>query len=532
MPGVTEERCDAVVVGAGVAGLRAAIAFAEAGARVLVVTKDPPDQSTSWEAQGGIAVALSGDEEDIVLHGDDTLRAGAGLCDEPAVRTLVQGGPDEVLQLIRWGARFDREGNRYHLTREAAHSAARILHAGGDATGREIVRTLVDRVRGCENVIRLRGAMVTDLLVDAAGRCAGIRVVGPDGAVGLIRSAAVLLATGGAGRCWERTSNPPDATGDGVALAALAGCTLGDMEFVQFHPTALALPGAPAWLLTEALRGEGAVVRDGDGRRFLLDADPRGELAPRDVVARGIARRIAEQGGAPAYLDISPMGAAFAEKRFPGILAGCRRFGLDPLTQPIPVAPAAHYMMGGVVTDLWGRTSIPGLAAAGEVASTGVHGANRLASNSLLEGLVFGARAAQGLLDDGCVAEPAGDAAPPPWLVSRWEDPEAHRRTLQRIAESELGILRDGTRLARAGTELERHWEALAPRGAPARITREAIEARSLVTVLRAVARAAAWRAESRGAHFREDYPARDDAAFRRHSRQALTGPVTAAEVA
>ena len=335
-----DERCDAVIVGAGVAGLRAALCLADAGARIVVVTKDPPEESSSGQAQGGIAVALSGEEEDIVLHEDDTVRAGAGLCDEQAVSALVRDGRDEVLQLIDWGARFDRDGQRYHLTREAAHSLPRILHAGGDATGREIVRALVSQVRGRREVVRMRGALATDVLI-ADGRCAGIRAIGTDGRPRHIRATAVVLATGGIGRCWRRTSNPPDATGDGLALALRAGCVLADMEFVQFHPTALAIPGAPSWLLSEACRGEGGVVRDREGRRFLADDDPRGELAPRDIVARGIARRIARQGGEPVVLDLTALDATFVEHRFPGIVAACRRWGIDPVAQPIPVAPIA-----------------------------------------------------------------------------------------------------------------------------------------------------------------------------------------------
>lgn len=523
-----DERCDAVVVGAGVAGLRAAILLADAGARVFVVTKDPPDQSSSGQAQGGIAVALSGEEEDIVLHEDDTLRAGAGLCDAPAVRILVRDGRDEVLRLIEWGARFDREGDRYHLTQEAAHSSARILHAGGDATGREIVRTLVAQVRRRPEVVRLAGAMATDILI-AGAAAAGVRVLQRDGGVVSVRSRAVMLATGGLGCCYVRTSNPPDATGDGLALALRAGCSVADAEFVQFHPTALALAGAPAVLLTEALRGEGGVIRDLAGRRFLLDLDPRGELAPRDIVARGLARQILRQNGQPVLLDLTGLAAGFLERRFPGLVSVCRRFGLDPAADPIPVAPAAHYSMGGVETDLDGRTSLPGLVAAGEVATVGVHGANRLASNSLLEGLVFGARAARGLLQDGLAgADPSGGEAPD-WCIFRG-DPEAGRRRLQQLAESSLGILRRGDRLAEAAAALDEERAQLGPprTGTP---TREAVETASVALALRSVARAALWREESRGAHHREDHPETDDARFRVHSRQDLAGPVASAPV-
>ena len=513
-----EERCDAVVIGAGVAGLRAALLLADAGARVVVVSKDPSDESSSGHAQGGIAVVLTGEEEEIVLHNEDTLRAGAGLCDAPAVDALVRDGREEVLRLIEWGARFDRDGERYHLTREAAHSHPRILHAHGDATGAEIVRALVEQVKKRTGALKRVSGLVTGLLV-GDGAVGGVRVLRRDGSSVAIRSAAVLLATGGLGCCWRRTSNPPDATGDGVALAWAAGCVLRDMEFVQFHPTALALPGAPSWLMTEALRGEGGVVRDRDGRRFLLDDDPRGELAPRDVVARGIARRIIAQGGEPVRLDLTGLDPAFVERRFPGIVAACRGWGIDPVTTPLPVAPAAHYAMGGVETDLHGRTNVRGLAAAGEVASTGVHGANRLASNSLLEGLVFGARAARGLFDDGFVGREAPPAEAPAPRFSREADPAAHRARLRDLAEDRLGILRDGAGLRSAVEELEAEASRLgAPGGAPA--TRAAFEAATEVDVLRAVARGALWREESRGGHFRNDFPQADDARFHVHSLQ------------
>lgn len=522
-----EERYDALVIGAGVAGLRAALAFADAGAHILVVTKDPPDRSSSGQAQGGIAVVLSGEEEEIILHADDTLRAGAGISDLSAVAALVRDGREEVLQLIEWGARFDRVGDRYHLTREAAHSLPRILHAGGDATGREIVRALVLRVRDRREVVRMAGALATDLLVEE-GRIHGARVLDGQGRVRCIRSGAVVLATGGLGCCWKRTSNPEEATGDGLALGLRAGCWVGDAEFVQFHPTALSLPGAPSWLLSEALRGEGAVVRDAQGNRFLTEDDPRGELAPRDIVARGIARRIQQQGGKPVFLDLTGFPDGFIEKRFPGIVAACRRFGVDPLKEPIPVAPAAHYAMGGVVTDLHGRTTIRGLAAAGEVACTGVHGANRLASNSLLEGLVFGARAARNLLDEGAVGGPVERVEPPPWAVSTDPDPEEQLRRLRELADRELGIVRCGDRLAKAVAALECEMEKLGPppSGLP---TRPAVEAASAVLVLRAVARAALWREESRGSHFRSDFPGPRDDRFLVHSRQQIQGEINSA---
>lgn len=516
------ETYDVLVIGAGVAGLRAAIALAEAGLDVGVATKDDPRDSSSGQAKGGIAVVLSGEEHQLVLHEEDTLAAGAGLCDPAAVRVLVRDGADEVRRLIDWGARFDREGNRFHLTREAAHSLPRILHAGGDATGREIVRTLIARVRGESRVQRLEGGMVCELLLDQ-GRCVGARLAFPGGRCRRVLAGRVLLATGGMGRCWQVTSNPPEATGDGLALALRAGCVLGDMEFVQFHPTSLAIEGAPPFLLTEALRGEGGTVRNEQGERFLLEEDPRGELAPRDIVARGIAREIQRQRGRPVHLDLSGIDPAVIGKRFPGVIEACRSYGLDPLEEMIPVRPAAHYAMGGVVTDLEGRTNVPGLYAAGEVASTGVHGANRLASNSLLEGLVFGARAARAMLADRLEEAPA---KPPEAGPAAYADPEAVAG-LRHLAETRLGIVRRAEDLARAVTELEAAAEKLTPRQGQGVDQRLASEAGNMIQVLGVVARSALWREESRGGHYRDDFPEIDDARFRVHSRLTIDGRVS-----
>ncbi|MGH9540646.1 MAG: L-aspartate oxidase, partial [Terriglobales bacterium] len=408
-----------IVVGSGIAGLRAAVELS-AGLRpgaVAVVTKAGLDDSATAYAQGGIAAALAEDDT-VALHEDDTLRAGDGLCEPAAVRALVREAPAAIEELLAWGAAFDARQPAavahsladLAFTREGAHSRSRVLHARGDATGREIAQTLLRRARALPQIEFRPHCIASRLVRDAAGRVRGVecRHVA-SGAAATLGARAVLLATGGLGQVYAGTTNPAVATGDGIALAA--GAWLADMEFVQFHPTALALAGAPCFLLSEALRGEGAVVRNAAGERFLANYDPRAELAPRDVVARAIEFEIerltrAQPAAAPVcFLDATHLDRGELERRFPHIVATLRGFGLDLPTQPIPIRPAAHYAMGGVATDLDGRSSLPGLFAAGEVAWTGVHGANRLASNSLLEGLVFGARAARAMRDE---AAPAG----------------------------------------------------------------------------------------------------------------------------
>ncbi|MGK5630686.1 L-aspartate oxidase, partial [Streptomyces sp. URMC 123] len=395
---------EVVVVGSGVAGLTAALRCAAAGLRTVVVTKARLDDGSTRWAQGGIAAAL-GEGDTPEQHLEDTLVAGAGLCDARAVRTLVTEGPAAVRRLIDTGARFDTsaETGEIELTREGGHHRRRIAHAGGDATGAEISRALVEAVRdaGIETV---ENALVLDLLTDGDGRAAGVslHVMGEgrrDG-VGAVRARAVVLATGGMGQVFSATTNPAVSTGDGVALALRAGAEVSDLEFVQFHPTVLWLgPEAEGQqpLVSEAVRGEGAYLVDADGVRFMVGQHELAELAPRDIVAKGIMRRMRERGADHMFLDARHFGAEMWENRFPTILAACRAHGIDPVTEPIPVAPAAHYASGGVRADLWGRTTVPGLYACGEVACTGVHGANRLASNSLLEGLVFAERIAESI---------------------------------------------------------------------------------------------------------------------------------------
>ena len=394
----TTYHADYAVVGSGVAGLRAAIELSSAGSVLVLAKSTLSDSATAW-AQGGIAVALS-DEDEIGLHEQDTLNAGDGLCRPESVALLVEEGPKYITQLIEWGTEFDRAGTKLAFTREAAHSRSRILHAHGDSTGREISRALLARAHKIPH-LHLRAHSFTTSLILEDGRAVGVRFIDEnDGSLHEVRALAVLLATGGLGQIYRETTNPEVATGDGMAIAYEAGAVLSDMEFMQFHPTALAIKGAPRFLLSEALRGEGGILRNILLERFMKRYAEAQELAPRDVVARAIVSEMHRTNAQHVYLDMTAKSAEFLQKRFPRIYSTCLSYGLDLATDMAPVCPAAHYMMGGVKTDLWGHTSIPGLYAAGETADTGVHGANRLASNSLLEGLVFGARSGQAMIAD------------------------------------------------------------------------------------------------------------------------------------
>lgn len=495
---------DIVVVGSGVAGLTAALGAAQVGRRVLVVTKGRLTEGSTCWAQGGVAAALGrGDSPE--RHLRDTLVAGAGLSDETVVRELVRQGPSAIEYLVRLGAVFDPGGDgRFAFGREGGHSRARILHAGGDATGREIQRTLEDAVRAA-GVDVLERAFVLDLALGPHGQAAGITAGVLDGrgqvrSVGIIRSRAVVLASGGFGQLYSITSNPSVATGDGVALALRAGAEVTDLEFVQFHPTVLFRGGDAAGrqlLLSEAMRGEGGVLVDVAGERVMAGAHPLGDLAPRDVVALAISRRMAETDSGHVYLDVRGLGADTLPRRFPTIVAACRAAGIDPATEPIPVAPAAHYACGGVRADLSGRTSVPGLFAVGEVACTGVHGANRLASNSLLEGLVMGARSAT-VLSNG-LPPPAEPQAldTPSGLV-----PATTRSDLAATMSGYAAVRRTRTGLTAARAALERIGGL--ERGRPSRAAWETTNLHAVATVL---VRAAALREESRGCHHREDWP-------------------------
>ncbi|MCW5970115.1 MAG: L-aspartate oxidase [Blastocatellales bacterium] len=501
---------DFIVIGSGVAGLRAAVELARHG-NVVVLTKDRLDESNTEYAQGGVAVALSDDDE-IGLHAEDTLNAGAGLCDEHAVRTLVEEGPRYITELIDWGAQFDREGGALAFTREAAHSRRRILHARGDSTGSEIVRALLTRARREPNITFHAHAATIGLLVEE-GRCAGVEYIDPnESLMRLMRSRAVVLATGGAGQIFAQTTNPEVATGDGIAMAYAAGAEVCDLEFVQFHPTVLAAPGAPRFLLSEALRGEGGRLRNDEGELFMHRYDEREELAPRDVVSRSIVAEMTRTGRHWVYLDLTHLAATYLRERFPKIHLTCLRYGLDITMDQIPVSPAAHYLMGGVRTDTRGRTTLAGLYAAGEVTCTGVHGANRLASNSLLEGLVFGARAGADASSDAfgntagtnTTGEDSIELTPGDWMI----DPQARYR-VQDLMWRCVGLIRERKEIEGALSDLD----ALVDRALNRRT-------RNFAELARLIARAALWREESRGGHFRSDFPARDDRKWRVHSAQ------------
>jgi len=485
-----------VVVGSGIAGLIAALEISRKH-QVMLVTKAELVESNTRYAQGGIAAAMA-DDDTVAEHVADTLIAGAGLNCKAAVEVLCAEGPERIRDLIRLGVAFDKKNGELARGMEAAHSHARVLHAGGDATGYAIESALVRAVREAEIEV-LEHTFARELLMER-GRVVALAVIDGNGIERSLAAKAVVLASGGAGQLYPHTTNPAVATGDGVAMALRAGAQVADVEFYQFHPTALAVGGN--FLISEAVRGDGAVLRDVDGQRFMFDIDPRGELAPRDVVARGIASQMFKQDGKPVWLDATAMGPEFLAERFPTIDKAAKSYGFDWGKEWIPVTPAAHYWMGGIRTDLWGRTSLPGLFAVGETACTGVHGANRLASNSLLESLVFAWRCAEVLLEGR--AEAAVECADGDDLLHAPIEETAsatvvERSALQAVMWREVGIFRDAEGLARAAKSLA-GW-----RGADGSVA--ALEDANLLTIARVMVAAATARRESRGAHYRADFP-------------------------
>lgn len=507
VPGWTAS-ADVIVVGSGIAGLTTALHVRELGRTVLLVTKAQMSEGSTRWAQGGIAAALA-DDDSPEEHEQDTLVAGVGLCDEEAVRVLVTEGPDAVRDLIAWGAQFDTDSSgAISLTREGGHHRNRIAHAGGDATGAEVSRALVAAVRADPGIEIIENALVLDLITGDDGSAQGVtlHVIGPgqrDG-VGAALAPAVVLATGGFGQVFGQTTNPYVSTGDGVALALRAGAEVADLEFVQFHPTVLWLgPLAQGQqpLVSEAVRGEGAVLLDFAGEAFMASEHPLADLAPRDVVAKAIMRRMRETGSAHVWLDGRGLGADMWVHRFPTIVESCRIRGIDPVTDLIPVAPAQHYVSGGVLTDVWGRSSIRGLYACGEVACTGVHGANRLASNSLLEGLVFSRRIAAAIAEDGLASAridiPTSEGA----LIGH-----GVRRAMQQVMDEEAGVLRSEDSLVRA-----RAWLAACSDAESGRPCTEDWETTNMHAIATVLVEHAIARTETRGSHWREDFPDRDD---------------------
>src|SRR5579885_3668993 len=515
---------DILVVGGGIAGIRAALAVPPS-LQCLVVTKDALEQSNSAYAQGGIAGVLS-PEDRFENHIEDTLTAGAGLCDRAVVEMVVRDAPEQIADLIRFGTHFDLEGGQLALTREGGHSHRRIVHALGDATGHEVMRAVIAHARRQPHLTFWDRTFTLDLLTHE-GRCVGALVHRPRMGRVLVWAKQTILASGGCGMVYRETTNPPVATGDGMAAAWRAGAELRDMEFMQFHPTVLYVAGSARFLISEAVRGEGAYLRDVHGERFMPAEDPRGELAPRDVVSRAIFRTMERTQHPNVYLDLSHIDPAVVRARCPGIGRVCQQFGLDITKDRIPVRPGAHYMIGGVTVDLSGRTTVPNLWAAGEVTSSGLHGANRLASNSLLEGLVFGASCGRGAAE-AARAMPDELRVPPLRFAAPAGDPAGFldvadvTNSLRAMMVRKMGIVRDRPRLDEAARDADfwcRYALAREFDGRPG------WELQNLLTVARLMIDASLAREESRGTHFRSDFPARDDGRWNRHVASAGLAP-------
>ena len=522
---LAQQVTDVLVIGGGVAGLRAAIAAAQGGAEVLVLCKDTVEQSNTWYAQGGIAAVLQ-PLDSVEAHVRDTELVGVGLCDERAVRIVVEEGPKRVLELLSWGAHFDKQaGNPHDLAfgLEGGHSYARILHAYGDATGKELAQTLINKVRSFDSVRISENSFAIDLITDE-GRCAGVLALINE-QVHVIWARRTIVASGGAGQLWRESSNPKIATADGHAMAYRAGATLQDMEMVQFHPTTLYVAGSSRALITEAVRGEGAYLIDRNGHRFMPEYHKDAELAPRDVVARAIVEQIRKTFFTHVFLDVRHLDPAKFRQRFPQLAQLCEQFDIDPSKDPIPVHPATHYMIGGVDCDLVGRTSLNGLYAVGEASCSGLHGANRLASNSLLEGLVFGARAGE----DAARGAKEHHVAFPQDLEHRIEqsaktelDIADVKSSLRSVMWRNVGIERTGDRLAET-REIIAFWsryvmdKTFDPDEIGAGAAVAGWELQNMLTVCALIASAAYTRTESRGAHYRLDHRDRDDAHWRLH---------------